>query len=397
MFAWLKGQVRDPLFGSLVFMIAPYHVFNFYQRGAIAEFLASALLPLVMLGIRRVVMNERSGIWITALAYGALIATHLPLALLASLFLFLPYGLVSSRASTPLLLRLALPFVIGAGLAAIYLVPALALEQFRDSAKLWAFSYLQPASWTVWDLQSWSDKNFRALLLMFATITIPILALVFRRRSGWAIWALVCGLLAVGILPFLWDLPGLRSVQFPFRLLPVAEFAFATAIAFAPRSITFSPVLWLPLIAMAGFVIIAKPAEVSVTLAELQSLHPDVPENLPPGHRPYSWPSSWALHIAGQHRSAQFDGHVTVEPSFYFPSWRVRCGGRLVSTYAAPETQLLAHEGANCSRSLRWTVPERIGAALSAAALLLLLLIAAVPRLRADRIRRNGSRPEVHP
>ncbi len=52
-YLWLRDQSRVPLIGAIMFMIAPYHLFNFYLRGAIAEFLATAILPFVLWGIRQ--------------------------------------------------------------------------------------------------------------------------------------------------------------------------------------------------------------------------------------------------------------------------------------------------------------------------------------------------------
>ena len=372
MYWWLRDQAARPLLGALVYMVAPYHVFNFYQRGAVAEFVATALLPLVMLAIRSLSAGSAGAFVLLAVSYAALIGSHGPLALLASLFLIGPYALIEYRQSPRVLLRAVAALLLGVALAAIYLVPALELARFRDASKLWAFDYLQPSTWSVWRSDAWSMRGFRAILVVIAAAALPTISLLARNRSRWALWSLACLLLAAGVVPFLWSLPLLRSVQFPFRLLPVAEFALATAVAMAPRRALSWPVLWVPLAAMFAFIATGKPEPVPLTLAELQRLHPDVPENLPPGTRPYSWPSQWALALAANHRApTQTDG-LTLEPVFYFPGWEVSCGGRTVASFAAPATALLAHRGTGCTRALKWTQAERSGALLSLASLLLL-------------------------
>ena len=68
MYAWLRGWAKRPLVGALAFMAAPYHVFDFYGRGALAEFLAIALIPAVALGLRRLADGRRSGFAIAASA-----------------------------------------------------------------------------------------------------------------------------------------------------------------------------------------------------------------------------------------------------------------------------------------------------------------------------------------
>ena len=51
--AYLAGWTKRPLGGALFYMAAPYHVLDFQMRGALAEYCAFALMPLVALGIRR--------------------------------------------------------------------------------------------------------------------------------------------------------------------------------------------------------------------------------------------------------------------------------------------------------------------------------------------------------
>ena len=383
MYWWLNGHSRAPLTGALIFMAAPYHVYNFYQRGALAEFCATAFLPVVMVGIRRMTMRQSGGFALTSIAFAAMAVTHLPLTLLASLFLFAPYVLLQGREDPAVLLPIGAAFALGLALAAIYLLPAIQLEPFRDSAQLWAVQYLRPSAWSLWSRVAWSMKEYRAILLVIAAALLPLISLLARFRSAWALWSLACFLIAAGALPFLWGLPGLRAVQFPFRLLPVAEFAFATAVATAPRRALPAPVLWLPLVALFAFIALARPAAVSLTMADLRNLHPDVPENLPPGERAYSWPSQWALQVARTHRQPVVANGVTVEPVFSFPAWDVRCRDRLAPTFADPATKLLSHKGQRCSRKLVSTPPEKAGAAISlAAAIGLLLSLLGATRLR---------------
>jgi hypothetical protein len=105
-------------------------------------------------------------------------------------------------------------------------------------------------------------------------------------------------------------------------------------------------------------------------VAELPA-HPDVPEMLPPGERPYSWPSRWALDLSRQHKGR----------SFYFPTWEVDCAGRKVETSPEPGTQLLSYSGSSCKRRLTMSWGDRLGAMVSLAGLLILAGLAWVQRL----------------
>jgi 6-pyruvoyl-tetrahydropterin synthase related domain len=392
-YLWLKDQTRTPLLGALLFMIAPYQLFDFYQRGAIAEFVATAILPFVLVGIRRILQARREGFWIMALAYAALVMSHLPMALLGSIFLFAPYALARAWKSPPMLLRIGAALALGIALSAIYLLPAVELEQYRSSRDLWAFSTLQPTTWNLWNARAWSDQTFRAVMLVSAALGIPAVALVIRDRSAWSIWSVVCLAIAVGTVPVLWSLPGLSLVQFPFRLLPVAELAFVTALTLTTKDRAQWLVAWVAFLLMAGFIIAAQPETANFGDRVMRQFHPDVPENLPPGHRPYSWPSKWALEVASTHRQRQFDGKITVEPVFYFPAWQVHCAGVAVPTFATQDQQLLAYQGRGCSRRLVPTTAERIGELISLLALLLVSVsFQARPRLPAQPLP-DGIRP----
>lgn len=398
MYWWLKSCQGRPLLGAFVFMIAPYHAYNFYIRGAIAEFMATIFIPLVMVGLQRLKADRNGGFALTALAYAGLIATHLPLTLLVSLFLIGPLLLIQGYKSPRELVAPALALVTGLALASIYWVPAILLEPYRDTAKLWADPHLQPANWTFWNAQSRESAGYLAILVVGVAIGMPLASMIARHRSPWAVAGLLCVLLAIGLVPIIWALPLLRSVQFPFRLLPIAEFALATSMAtVAWRPATLAVAL-APLLAITGFILVAPPADQGVSPTDIRVRYADVPENLPPGQRPYGWPSRWALTVAASHRQRQFADGVTTEPVFYFPAWVVRCKGETVTTRPAAYTQLLSYKGRDCSRKLGLTGSERLGIAISLVGLLLLLALSTIGlpgRLRRPPLRRKGIGQEV--
>jgi hypothetical protein len=395
MYWFLKDRAIRPALGAILYVAAPYHAFNFYLRGAMAEFLATAIIPVVVLGLTQISQRRRWGFLLAGMAYGALICTHLPLALLSSLFLFGPYALLLGHRDPRTLAKLLSALVAGLALAAIYLVPAFALAPYRDTASLWVLSTLTPSSWTLWHPALADFKVMRDVLIIAGFLAIPLTATMLRDRSGWAAFGLLCIALAIGVVPAFWTLPILKSVQFPFRLMPIAEFAFATAMAMAPRRQWSLPLALLPL-AMTFFLVTAPPLPPAISMQELRQNHPDVPENLPPGERPYTWPSRWALALAATHRQPVVVNGITTEPVFYFPAWQVRCEGKLVATFPAPQTQLLSHRGTGCTRMLGTTAPERWGALISLATLVLLVAGCLVGwRLRRTALRPKGEPQEV--
>lgn len=382
MLAWLQERVRNPLLGALAYMIAPYHVLDFYGRGALAEFVAIALLPLVALGLERA---ERGRILLLALTYGGMILAHLPLALLVSLFFILPRCILHGARTC---IRAAVPLALGIALSAIYLVPAFALDAYRDSGSLWSQPGYDAAEWSV---LNWSVPGplLDARIIIagaLASLVPAAVLLLFTGARKWGTYALACLALAAGLVPMLWSLPLLSSVQFPFRILPLAEFAIATGLAHLDwRAIRF----WLaatPAVSVASVAIAYHPP-MHASIETLAAKHPDVPENLPPGDRPYSWPSRWALSIADRHAGPRKVGPVTIDRVFYFPTWEVWCGGRKVSSWPDPETKLLSYSGTACERRLATSSAEKAGMLISLAACLVLAALIAWRFVRRRRLR----------
>jgi hypothetical protein len=200
----------------------------------------------------------------------------------------------------------------------------------------------------------------------------------------------------VGLVPGLWNLPLLEAVQFPYRALPLAEFALATALATVAWTRAVTSLTLFPAILLSLFYLTAPaPRSPGFTYEWVVANHPDVPEYLPRGERPFSWPSRWALEAAQRHPAPRSSGGVTVDPVFYFPAWQVSCGGRPAETFASPGDRLLAYRGANCERRLASTGAEQIGAALSALSLALIVLLGLL-RLRWP-LRRAGTLPDLRP
>jgi hypothetical protein len=156
-------------------------------------------------------------------------------------------------------------------------------------------------------------------------------------------------------------------VQFPYRALPLAEFALATALARLPgRAIAVAAALPLAL----SLTLLPGVAVPIGDVDALRASHPDTYEYLPRG---VIRPSETNVHLSNVLRDRIPPPHVpgmVVEPKFYFPAWS--CG------VPEPRTQLLMHKP-GCAPAIRWTLPEWIGAAISLASILLLLLLRFAP------------------
>ncbi|MDO8347223.1 MAG: hypothetical protein Q7S85_04945 [Rugosibacter sp.] len=132
--AWLRQLAgeRAALVGAVLYMSAPYHLaVDLYQRFAFAELWGFVWMPLVMLCARASMRGGRGAVAGLSLSYALLIMTHLPTTLLFS-WVPLAYALWLARPDERrgAFIRVAGGMLLGIGLAAIYLAPAMATRQF---------------------------------------------------------------------------------------------------------------------------------------------------------------------------------------------------------------------------------------------------------------------------
>jgi hypothetical protein len=384
MYVWLSWRGTRPLLGAALYMIAPYHLNDWYVRGALAEFAAFIWLPLIALGIEA--LPKRWGAPLLAASFAGLIITHLPLALLTSVFLIAPLALHRVWRDRAALAPGVLAGVLGIALAAFYLLPALTLREHVSSQLLWGAHY-QPSIWFVWNSPpAW-------LFLGLLPIAVGMAMLSLGARSVWTVIALVGAAASVGLIPFVWDLPLLTQAQFPWRLLCVVEFAAITA--FVTRmpgrlwvGAAASILLFAAAVGVKGALIAMQ---IRTDYRELTALMPDAPEYLPRGFD--------VSEIADQQRRLDLspyrvlppaNGDIVVEKSgpvtlrrAAFPIWRVEkdgvevpSRGPLITFDATPGTYRVV-------RVTLWQ--EWAGALISAAAALLLFGLAWRLRGPADR------------
>ena len=256
MHAWLKTEATSPrvaFFGALAYMAAPYHLLDHYYRGAYAEFAAYAVLPLVMLAVRQIADRQRFGPIFLAASYAALPMAHLPTSLLISLtalpmyVLYRGWRLGAAKPAVGFFVRCILGGALGLGLAAIYLAPALTLQDWIPADTFWAGGYrvetwflLTPARWLP-PIDMMLIIAWMAAAYGLAAIGVLVVLAQGGIQPGWrseaAFWALVCIvclLLIAGAVPWFWHIPFVAKVQFPWRLMIVVEFAAITALCLIP-------------------------------------------------------------------------------------------------------------------------------------------------------------------
>lgn len=376
MHAWLRPIALWPRAGAILYMLAPYHLMDFYKRGALAEFVAFAWLPLIALGMRRAAADGRFGL--LAASYAALILTHLPSSVLVTILFVIPYALMLLKESRQHFVPLAAGGVTGLMLAGIYLVPMLALQRFTSLDMTVNGFWQQGATWSIYNVGGWPQPVGLFVLILAASYVLAAVILMAAERSRWALAALALTIVALGFVPGIWSLPLLDRVQFPWRSLMIVEFLLATAIASARLA---RPVVMLAPAAMlivAALIAIPVPGHARQTLDQFLARTPEVVEFLPPGvaarHEQYA---TLPLRIA---RALRGVNHA--DAAFDFPTIRVEC--REGRARRVDALRLTVWDSRHCFARRRYSFAEQGGLALSLTGLALLAF--AMLRRRGSRI-----------
>jgi len=289
--------------GAIAYMVAPFHLYHLYGTGALAEASTYASVPLVMLALARLGEGRTRFLPVLAISYAALVFSHLPTTLLVTLFLVAPYvALVAAGAKRPVrFLTLALAGgLIGIALAAVFVIPALALLHYVSPRALNG-SFYRPENWFFWHVRA-------AMMAARMLFIVPISMAVFLFAAGtivaarskpsrraplfWAALTLFLVLLIAGAFPMVWELPGLRLVQFPWRALLLCEFTTVTLIVIGTPPIRNVFVLGGIAALAFGYVALGLIAAHTIgrtssgqqrAAAEIRADYWDAPEYLPAG------------------------------------------------------------------------------------------------------------------
>jgi len=437
--AWLGVHVgeRRALIGAIAYMAAPYHLYDIYCRGALAEATAYASVPIIMLALARLGEDRPRYLPLLSIAYAALLLTHLPTALLVSLLLIPAYvGWIALNTDRPLrfLVHALAGGLIGIGLAAVYLIPALSLLSFVNPASL-TRAFYRPETWFFWNFPSGTHGvrmmlfiiplSLGAVLLAAAALMSPQSRQGTRGPLLWAALTILVVVIVAGLIPPFWKLPGLAMVQFPSRALLIVEFATITMLATTTWSLRNPAMLagailvafaYVALGLMARHTIGRTATEQALTASQIRSAYLDAPEYLPAGVRVTegAGPDDVEVELAkvpiaqASDRRAKIavseseDGGMTLtvdSPAatqiavrrYYFPHWRVRDGGgRVIPVAPDPKERVVtfaAPAGKSVARLELGMAPNELLGRIISLIGLALLAIAAVVTCRKPIVR----------
>jgi hypothetical protein len=243
---WLDR--RDAIFAAALYAANPYYVVIVYWRSAFAELLAGALLPLLMLYALRSEEEGREAVIPLAVIVAAAWLTNIPAAVMVNYSLALLIVVLAILKHSPrVLLYGTLAVLLGAALAAFFLVPAAYEQRWVNIAEVLSPGVRPQDNFLFLKINDADHNRFNLLVSLVATAEMIVLAIAAFFSRAWRgrqtkvwytlfAWALVAALLNFSFTSFLWEhLPELRYLQLPWRWLLCLNLAFALFVTMATR------------------------------------------------------------------------------------------------------------------------------------------------------------------
>lgn len=238
--------------GAIIYIFAPYHATELYGSFMYAEFAAAALLPFCFLFLTRILhKNEISDVFGFAMAFTALIYTHLPLSVIGGLsFTVVTLFSLEKKNLSVTVKRLSLGLLLTLAASSFQWIKVItemswlkhAAEKFsaadfydyRENF-LFSFKYLEGLDNDVHHL--WF---FDLLFVVTLIFTVPFAVIFYRRAAGWQKKSLK-GISALAVFTifvlsplslFIWNnFSVLQKVQFPWRWLSIFTICGAVFVA----------------------------------------------------------------------------------------------------------------------------------------------------------------------
>lgn len=245
---WLLGERRAALVSGLVYVFSPYLLLDLYERGAISEMTALALVPWAFwTACRALCEGRRPWLWGTATSVALVALVHNVTLLFLMPVLAVYMALLGWRRRVLARLpRVGLAVALGLGMSAFYWLPALVERgyvSFEDTMLMIPAllrQHLAPLGGVVqpgFFFDYYGPLRFRFALGQALLGACGVLGMAFqtrRLRHDLAVLTGMLGILFVLQFPFcqpFWEgVPLARFILFPWRLYGFASFFMALLI-----------------------------------------------------------------------------------------------------------------------------------------------------------------------
>lgn len=208
--------------GALVYLYAPYHLYDLYVRGSVGEILVLAIVPFILWQI------ERKNIFWGSIGIGILILSHNSLALLflPLILLYMLLGIyIAVKNGKELVRQYITILVFGIGLAAFFWIPAIYDLQYT------VFSQIKISEWQKYfafdqtKFLGYLIVLYLAAMLIFARTVRAYLEKTTERLRSLFLLFIISTLISLflnhSVSGLVWQLLPISFIQFPFRLLSI--------------------------------------------------------------------------------------------------------------------------------------------------------------------------------
>jgi len=261
---WLDR--RDATFAAVLYAVNPYHLVIVYWRSAFAELLASSLLPLLLLLLLQADEKGRRITIYLALLLASAWLINAPAAVMIHYSLALLMLLIAWQRRSPRVLIVGtLAVILGAALAAVYLLPAVYEQKWITIAEAVSAGSRPQDSFLFIHTTDADHDAFNHLISWIALGEILLTTVAAWAARGWrsrnrtlwyslVAWTATSSVLMLSITNALWRiLPKLQYMQFPWRWMLCLGIPFTLLIVLGVRRWTVRVALYLAMLAVLAF------------------------------------------------------------------------------------------------------------------------------------------------
>jgi hypothetical protein len=246
-YIWLKDitNQNSAFIAAILYMALPYHLtVDFYVRFAYAEHWSFVWLPLLLYFTRKISEESKFALVGFAISYALLIMTHLITVLI---FTIIPisylFFLTKKKQRKQVLLQLLVAILLGIGLSAIYLVPAMTTQKYISMVENRTGRYFYENNFIFFGNNFLSSKfdlylGIKTILLAGLAGSAFFLArqhqiVKLRRESSyWMIIAISAFLMTLPISKSIWEIFSIiQRIQHPWRFNTILTVATTALLA----------------------------------------------------------------------------------------------------------------------------------------------------------------------
>ncbi|MFB2839236.1 6-pyruvoyl-tetrahydropterin synthase-related protein [Floridanema evergladense] len=246
-YIWLKDITnKTPAFmAAILYMALPYHwAVDFYTRFAYAEHWSFVWLPLLLYFTRKISRGSKFAVVGFAISYALLIMTHLITVLMFSI-IPISYLLVLTprKQRKSALISLIIAMLLGIGLSAIYLLPAMTTQKYISMTAITTGRYFYDSNFLFWGEHFFNSKFVQYLGLQTVLVTgLACAAFVIAKKHPlptirkeslyWIIIAVSAFLMTLPLSKPIWQIFFIiQRIQHPWRFNTILTVATTALIA----------------------------------------------------------------------------------------------------------------------------------------------------------------------